>query len=186
MKNRFYYDSGVAVVDVSTPKHPGAMMLMDADDYRRLRGEVGRINCFKERGVPYARCRKQVQRGQGRQPTLIVHRLLGLGVGGIDHANGNGLDNRRENLRLATGSQNNSNSPKRAWTSSRFKGVSWHRKYGKWQAGIKCSGSRRFLGFFFDETEAACAYDRAAVAAFGEFACVNFPEHFPGLKVRRA
>lgn len=91
-----------------------------------------------------------------------------------DHKNGNGLDNRRDNLRLATPTQNNRNRRKqRSATSSRYKGVS--RKGARWLTQIRVSGRVVRLGTFRDEWEAARAYDQAARRYHGPFACVNFP-----------
>lgn len=92
----------------------------------------------------------------------------------VDHRNGNGLDNRRENLRVVPHRLNLANQriqsrPK----SSRFKGVS-RTKAGAWESYIKVDGRRRHLGNFRDEVEAAKAYDRAALEAWGEFARPNF------------
>lgn len=106
--------------------------------------------------------------------TLCIHRLLMLGVKEVDHKNGDGLDNRRENLRAATDSQNSANAGKCACAStSRFKGVSWGKDRGKWRAYIEMNGRQKFLGYFHDELDAARAYNEAALEAFGEFARVN-------------
>jgi hypothetical protein len=91
----------------------------------------------------------------------------------VDHINGNGLDNRDENLRLATNSQNQMNSRKRSGTSSRYKGVSLQRK--RWRAQIKLDGKLIYLGMFDTEEQAAMAYDYAAIELFGEFSRINFP-----------
>lgn len=114
--------------------------------------------------------------------TLLMHRVvLGLqdpetgenlapGVE-VDHRNGDGLDNRRGNLRRATRGQNGRN--RRAWGRSRFLGV--NRSRGRWLAQIRVDGRNRFLGRFDDEEEAARAYDRAALEHAGEYARLNFP-----------
>lgn len=98
----------------------------------------------------------------------------------IDHKNGNGLDNRRSNLRFCTNAQNQHN--QRKWgsrsgkpLSSRYKGVSWHRR-GHWRAKIQAQGKRRYLGQFQSEEAAARAYDRAARELHGEFAVLNFSD----------
>lgn len=93
----------------------------------------------------------------------------------IDHRNGDGLDNRRSNLRLATVTENNRNARKRARTTSVFKGVSWRRSRGLWRAQIQVAGRPRDLGCFAVEVDAAERYDAAARELFGEFAAVNFP-----------
>lgn len=93
----------------------------------------------------------------------------------VDHKNHNGLDIRRENLRLATYAENIQNARKtRAKTSSRYKGVDYVKATGKWRARICVNGRRIFLGSFDSELDAALAYDEAAKKYFGEYACTNF------------
>ena len=93
----------------------------------------------------------------------------------IDHINGNGLDNRRANLRLATQQQNMWNRRGKRNTSSRFKGVSWKTDQQKWYAAIYVDKQDLHLGRFDDEMEAARAYDAAAHEHFGGYARLNFP-----------
>jgi hypothetical protein len=95
----------------------------------------------------------------------------------VDHKNGDSLDNRRANLRLATRSQNMCNRRKtKSKTSSRFMGVSFHKQKGKWAAYINLHNKRIWLGRFKTEIEAAKAYDEAAKKYHGEFARLNFAE----------
>ncbi|MGA2171700.1 MAG: AP2 domain-containing protein [Sedimentisphaerales bacterium] len=94
----------------------------------------------------------------------------------VDHRNCNGLDNRRDNLRPATRSQNNCNIPKRKNTTSRFIGVHFAKKANKWVAQIKHTKKKIWLGYFDNEIDAAKAYDAAAAKYHGEFARLNFPE----------
>jgi len=93
----------------------------------------------------------------------------------VDHKNGDGLDNRRSNLRLATFSQNMQNRRKHKKTSSKFLGVCFDKRNGKWRAKIKYNGKTIHLGRFDNEEDAARAYDAAAKKYYGEFARVNFP-----------
>ena len=90
-----------------------------------------------------------------------------------DHRNGNGLDNRRENLRVATRSQNAMNKRIRAGVSG-FRGVTPNKR--RWMAKIRVSGRHHYLGNFATAAEAARAYDSAARALHGPFARLNFPE----------
>ena len=95
----------------------------------------------------------------------------------VDHKNCDSLDNRRENLRLATHAENVQNRRKTSRkTSSRYVGVSFHKKKGKWMAVIGHKGKNIWLGRFDNEIDAAKAYDAAARKYYGGFARLNFPE----------
>jgi hypothetical protein len=93
----------------------------------------------------------------------------------IDHANRNPLDNRVQNLRLATKSQNAANSKRLSNSTTPYRGVSQTRSK-KWKAAIKSGCNCIGLGVFSTPEEAARAYDAAAKDYFGEFASLNFPE----------
>lgn len=94
----------------------------------------------------------------------------------IDHIDGDGLNNRRGNLRLATRSQNLQNRVGNAKATSKYKGVFWLTRNRKWQASIKIGPKRTYIGLFANEEDAARAYDEKAREAFGEFARLNFPD----------
>ena len=108
-----------------------------------------------------------------------AHRLI-MGVTDpkiqVDHINGNKLDNRKENLRLATPQQNSSNIGIRKNNKSGYKGVCWSKRDKKWIASIYKNNKKQYLGCFDDIVEAVRAYDRAALELFGEFAWTNFPK----------
>ena len=115
----------------------------------------------------------------GRYRTVMLHRVL-LGVTDrathVDHRNHNGLDNRRTNLRLCTHGQNQANQVSRRGVS-RFKGVHFAKANQKWCAQITIRQRQFYLGYHETEELAARAYDAAAIEHFGEFACLNFPQH---------
>ena len=82
------------------------------------------------------------------------------------------------NLRNCTNAQNQGNQKKREGTTSRFKGVCWHKRDRKWSARIRKNGHRHNLGYFDDELDAAGAYNVAALELFGEFALLNIIDEF--------
>lgn len=96
---------------------------------------------------------------------------------GIDHINGNGLDNRLCNLRKASPQENAQNRRPDKNCKSKFKGVGWHEKDNRWRARITIDGKSVFIGNFEHEIHAAIAYDNAAIEKFGEFAWLN-SRHF--------
>lgn len=124
--------------------------------------------------------------GRRRRRTIYMHQLI-TGWPATDHRNHNGLDNRRRNLRRGHGlGRNQANQRPIRGGSSRFKGVHWERRRGHYFAHIKVDRRRRYLGSFgSDEEAAARAYDAAAVEAWGEYACLNFPpDQDPGTRRR--
>lgn len=101
----------------------------------------------------------------------IMSRILGralLSSEEVDHINDNSLDNRRENLRLATHSQNNWNRSTYKSNTSGFKGVGLHK--GRWRARIQCNGKQEQLGYFDTPELDHEAYCKAAADLHGEFA----------------
>jgi hypothetical protein len=93
----------------------------------------------------------------------------------VDHRNRNGLDDRRENLRLATHSQNRCNRfVDKTGCSSQYRGVCWHKQRKCWRAHLQYEGKWVWLGRFDSEIDAAKAYDEAAKKYHGEFARLNF------------
>ena len=138
-------------------------ILIDDEDYDRV--SQHRWHVFCAGGPWYARASIDGTR-------VYLHRWLMDAPKDVhvDHRNGNGLDNCRENLRLCTHAENHHNrKPK-----NRYKGVKW--RSGGWYAHIGTSEKRYLhLGVFPTAEEAAHAYDRAAQEHFGEFAYLNFP-----------
>ena len=115
------------------------------------------------------------KQGDNHNRTVLMHRQIAaqMGLSDVDHKNLNTLDNRRENLRPCTRSQNVANSKKRIHNTSGFKGVHWNTTSKAWAARIGVEGKRIFLGYFNTPEEAAQAYDAAAKKYFGEFSRLN-------------
>lgn len=116
-------------------------------------------------------------RKQGHYSKILMHRaIMGNPEGKmVDHVNGNTLDNRVENLRVAERNQNLQNSKLRTDSACKYKGVG--RKDSKFHARIQVAPNKRiYLGTFKIQEEAAKAYDKAAIEHFGSFAKLNFKE----------
>jgi AP2 domain-containing protein/HNH endonuclease len=115
----------------------------------------------------------------GKYRTVLMHQqLLGFPARDglqVDHKNGDGLDNRRDNLRPATrAQQRRSFRTKSPLASSKYRGVTWDVRNNRWKAAIKFQYRSRNLGHFDFEETAARAYDAAAKELFGDFAQLNF------------
>jgi hypothetical protein len=110
-----------------------------------------------------------------KRKTILMHKVINNTPDGFhtDHINGNTLDNRKDNLRTATASQNQGNTNKRVNNTSGFKGVSWSKRANKWVAQIRCNNQQLYLGLFDNLQEAAIAYNNKALELFGEFASIG-------------
>lgn len=154
-------------------------ILMRAFDYDPDTG------VFRWRTAPFSRLAGRVagyrdKDGYRRLATngvrsIAAHRAAWLYVYGewpagmLDHIDGNRLNNRINNLRVATSSQNQANSRVRL-NSSGYKGVTWHAQAKRWQAQIKDQTGCRYLGLYETPELAHAAYVAAAHELFGEFA----------------
>lgn len=151
------------------PLSRGLVALVDDEDYTGL----SQYRWYARLSHPTYYAERNVYGEDGKHTQVSMHRvIMSAGKGTeVDHVNGNGFDNRRANLRLASRVQNMRNQTrKRPGTTSRFKGVSRETNRAKWRACIQLSGKQIHLGCFRTEEEAAAAYSRAAVKYFGEFA----------------
>lgn len=108
----------------------------------------------------------------GKRGQIQMHRLIMGAPKGIlvDHRDGNGLNNRRSNLRLATKAENARNKPAHRNNRSGLKGVHWSQVNRRWIALITHDGQKHHLGTFGTKEEASAAYEAAAIRLHGEFA----------------
>ena len=151
----------------------GYVTVVDDEDYAELTQHKW---CVINDAPPRMYAMRAERMPNGTRRYLLMHRVIMQVPKGlcVDHINGDPLDNRRENLRICTVSQNlmNQRIQKRA-KSSRHKGVSWNKLRNKWYAKIKQDGQSYHLGVFDDEDDAARVYNAAAIERFGEFALLN-------------
>lgn len=146
---------------------PHHVALIDAEDVPKLDGLSAKA-IYDQDGAIYVELR-----GGGRKPhSARLHRVV-MDVCNqsieIDHINHDCLDNRRANLRKATRGENCANT-RLPPSACGYRGV--YRFYRRWVARI----ARKHIGTYATAEEAARAYDAAAVARWGEFATLNFPQ----------
>lgn len=167
------------------PLTKGTYAIVDDSDY----DEMMKVNwyCAKSYKTQYAQ--RELYLGGGRKnrirKTIQMHRcILGRKIGFfVDHINGNGLDNRRCNLRHVTASQSAMNRPKRSDSKNKYKGVcrkvnhKGARPVSYFCAGIIIDGKAKDVGYFKSELEAALKYDELALKHYGEYARLNFPDN---------
>ena len=111
-----------------------------------------------------------VRRKAGKT-TILIHRVILTAPDGmdVDHIDGNGLDNRRANIRMATTSQNMHNQCIPKNNTSGFKGVGWVQRCRKWRAYIALNGKQIHLGHYDTHEAAHAAYCEASARLHGEF-----------------
>lgn len=154
----------------------GYPIVLDDEDYAEV--SKYRWNTCHSRGTRYAH---RTVCSEGKQRDIRLHRqLLNLNPGDgiqVDHINGDGLDNRRCNLRTCTRVQNHANmcNRKRRSSASGFIGVYRSQRDTGWEAHIQYSGRPIYCGLFKDPADAARARDKKAIELLGEFAILNFP-----------
>ena len=139
----------------------GHIALIDDADFDL----VSKRNWWMRKGYPSTS-------NPGKSPRqLPMHRVIMNPPSGmlVDHINGNPLDNRRENLRLCTLSENNRNVSVQSRSKSGLKGVAWYSAGNKWKVQIQANGKRTHIGYFSNKEDAHRAYCEKAKELHGEF-----------------
>ena len=157
---------------IEIPLTQGQVALIDDEDYDLVSQYKWCAQWNPHTKSYYAKT--NIRKVDGTWTMLHMHRLIMNAKKGeqVDHINHNTIDNRKENLRLCTNSQNQHNQGKRVNNTSGCKGITWHKRDKRWQAQIKLNGKNIHLGLFLTPEEAYEAYCKAALERHGEFSKV--------------
>lgn len=144
--------------------------LVDVEDYEWLNQRKWRS--YKDHNTYYAV--RTIRKGEKWTAQKMHREILEIPKNmDTDHINGNGLDNRKENLRACTNSQNQANRGMPINNTSGYKGVCWYKANRKWQAQIKINKKQIYLGRYSTKEQAALIYNEAALKYHGKFARLN-------------
>ena len=163
----------MAKLNLVSKKYPNLHTEIDDEYYDEVSKIIWYPEKKKNRTAIYAI-------GKYKNKNVYLHRFIMKLLEGdskiiVDHIDKNGLNNKKENLRLCTQAENLRNSEKRKSKkqTSIYKGVEWKKDRNKWRCRIKYNYKSIHLGTFEDEKEAALAYNKKAKELFGEFASLN-------------
>ena len=142
---------------------------IDDSDYKQVKDYSWRVKKDKrpDKYYVYAKIGKK---------TVYMHRFLLNPPHGteVDHIDNNPLHNQRSNIRVCTHAENLRNYTKtKTKTTSKYKGVYYHKRVGAWCAKIKVNGKQLCLGYHAIERDAAMEYNMKAIEVFGKYANLN-------------
>ena len=162
---------------VESKRHGTHTVLYDEVDAHKI--EPYKWHITKGHGTFYAK--RGLPRIEGKRPSpVLMHRVIMDTPKGMltDHINGNGLDNRRGNLRICSMSENMANRSKTVQNSTGYKGVynTGDSQLNPYSAKIEKNKKVYCLGHYATPEDAARAYDAKAKELHGEFAYLNFPD----------
>lgn len=162
--NHFWFENNICYIQIYNNKNmPKCVVMIDREDYEKVKDfkwkqDHGNRGVISNNKVGYL----------SRLITSTTDPKIE-----VDHKNHNILDNRKENLRPCTRSQNQANQLKHKNNTSGYKGVCWSSNYNKWAVMINHNKERVHLGYFINKEDAARAYNEAAIKYHGEFALLN-------------
>lgn len=165
--NNYFSKDGYAKMAIASKSFGAHEVLIDAEDIEKIQWLQWRLL------KPFEHL--YVVSGKNDVKRIYLHRLILSAPDDmeVDHINGNPLDNRKENLRLATRAQNNQNRKMHKRNAVGFKGVVAARKPGRFIGYIHTKEKKVHLGTFGSAEDAARAYNTAATEEYGEFAKLN-------------
>jgi hypothetical protein len=151
----------------------GKHTIVDDDDFERLSKHKWQAVKGGKKLISWRACRSETVNGKKKHIPMSNEIMPPQKGFVVDHKNNDSLDNRKENLRFATLSQNQHNKRKQTG-NHRFKGIYFNKRYKIYSASINFNYKARHIGYYKTDVEAAKAYDVVAKELFGEFANLNF------------
>jgi AP2 domain./HNH endonuclease. len=155
MRNRYEVGDGIVVIYLTRKDGTVLETEIELEDLPKL-GNVTSLYADKKRNTYYVRC--NLRSVDGKQDKIYLHQLLMDAPKGteVDHIDGNGLNNKRSNLRIVTNSENQYNRRhKSRYPKSGVPGVYWFPQTSKWKAQVILNGKNVHLGYFDNVREAA-------------------------------
>jgi len=158
--------------EINSPKYGIKTVWIDLEDYDKIKEYKWYVKKDYYSGCFYVSSHDLTTKNK---KSIRLHRIVMDAKSDqiIDHVNHDTLDNRKQNLRFCSHQENMRNKGKLKNTSSKYKGVSFHKRDKIYTAHITIDKKLIHLGTFKNEIQAAMAYDEAAVKYFGEYANLN-------------
>lgn len=167
---------------IMTFRNSDSIGFIDAEDYELIANHRWSVTVDPLNGVPYAYTNVIIDEENYKRKMDGLHRFILKEYEDeviiVDHIDGNGLDNRKSNLRARTQSENNMNKKIQSNNTSGFAGVSWHKKQRMWTSFIRMNGESILLGSFYYMRNALKARIEAEEEYFGEHAFYNRDEEY--------
>jgi hypothetical protein len=159
-------------IKLTSPKYGDFNVYIDDSDFDIIK-EYNWVVDMRRNGRKYVVA--SVKIGVNKFSRIYLHRLIinAPKNKNVDHIDNNGLNNTRDNIRIASNGQNLSNRGKQSNNTSGYKGVVWYNPLNKWKAQIGYGNNTKHLGYFNNILEAAKAYNDAAIIIHGDFSCLN-------------
>lgn len=157
---------------IDSPKYGKHTVLIDDEDWDKIKEYKWNIHYMKSTGKYYARTHSF--KGHKIKEIQLQRLLINAPFDKeVDHKDNNPKNNKKENLRLCSRSENQMNRGKNKNNTSGYKGVFWHKHIKKWNATITVNYKKIQLGYFKTKIEAAEAYNQAALKYHNNFAKLN-------------
>ncbi|MNO43397.1 AP2 domain protein [compost metagenome] len=160
MKNKYEIRGDVTAIFASSKKYGEHIFLIDTDCLNEVMDVVSKWHVWISKDGKHIYAQGKTKESNYKK-WILLHRLVAKAPANkvVDHINHNTLDNRYSNLRLVTNAENQQNrrGASRHNRSSRIRGVSWHKRMGKWRVYVQVSGVQHHIGFFSDIEEAKLA-----------------------------